>query len=116
MHPSPMPVDHILPPSASDIVPLHQLYRRLRPITLDRSSSDAVFHNFGRTYRCAPATVFQPETEHQLELILQLSRLERQTVRAVGVGHSPSDLACTSGYMVRMNRMNKIIEVRYRRN
>jgi FAD/FMN-containing dehydrogenase len=108
----PMPAD-ILPHSVSHL-PLHELYRRLQPITVDRSSSNAVFQNFGRTYRCVPLTVFQPETEYQLELILELSRRERQTVRAVGVGHSPSDLACTSGYMIQMNQMNKIIEVRYR--
>src|SRR6266852_536932 len=110
-----MPAD-ILPPSVSHNIPLRELYRRLQPITVDRSSSDAaVFENSGRTFRCTPSTVFQPETEYQLELILELSRRERQTVRAVGVGHSPSDLACTSGYMIQMNQMNKIIEVRYRR-
>lgn len=106
--------DTILPPSVSHL-PLHELYRRLQPITVDRSSSGAVFRNFGRTYRCTPSTVFQPETEYQLELILELSRREHMTVRAVGVGHSPSDLACTSGYMIQMNQMKKIIEVRYRR-
>jgi hypothetical protein len=103
-----------IPPSLSHL-PLHQLYRCLQPITVDRSSSDAVFQNCGRTFRCTPSTIFQPETECQLELILELSRRERQTVRAVGVGHSPSDLACTSGYMIQMNQMDKIIEVRYRR-
>ncbi|KAI0270642.1 L-gulonolactone/D-arabinono-1,4-lactone oxidase [Gloeopeniophorella convolvens] len=75
------------------------------------SSSDAVFQNWGRTFRCTPASVFVPETEYQLELILELARREKQTVRAVGVGHSPSDLACTSGYMVQMGRLDRIIEV-----
>lgn len=108
-----MPTD--IPPPSVSLIPLDGLYRRLRPIVVDRSSSDAVFQNCGRTFRCTPSTVFQPKTEYQLELILELSRRERQTVRAVGVGHSPSDLACTSGYMIQMNQMNKIIEVRYRR-
>jgi L-gulonolactone oxidase len=107
-----MPAD--IPPSLSHF-PLHELYRRLQPITVDRSSSDAMFENCGRTFRCTPSTIFQPENEYQLELILELTRRERQAVRAVGVGHSPSDLACTSGYMIQMNRMDKIIEVRYRR-
>lgn len=102
-------------PSSLSHIPLHGLYRRLQPITVDRSSSDAVFQNYGRTFRCTPSTVFQPENEYQLELILELTRREGKTVRAVGVGHSPSDLACTSGYMIQMNQMNKIIEVRYRR-
>jgi hypothetical protein len=101
-----------LPPSD---ISLDELYRLLQPVTVDRSSSAAVFHNWGRTFRCRPSTVFRPETEHQLELILELACRERQTVRAVGIGHSPSDLACTSGYMIQMNRLDKIIEVRYRR-
>jgi hypothetical protein len=96
-------------------ISLDKLYSLLEPCTVDRSSSAAVFQNWARTFTCAPSSVFRPESEHQLELILELARRERQTVRAVGIGHSPSDLACTSGYMIHMNRLNKIIEVRYRR-
>jgi hypothetical protein len=102
-----------LPPSD---ISLDELCRLLRPVTVDRSSSDAVFQNWGRTFRCRPSSVFRPETEHQLELILELALREKQAVRAVGIGHSPSDLACTSGFMIQMNRLDKIIEVRrYRR-
>jgi L-gulonolactone oxidase len=99
----------LLPPSD---LPLDELYSLLKPVTIDRSSSAAVFQNWGHTFTCTPSSVFRPESESQLELILELARREGQTVRAVGVGHSPSDLACTSGYMVQMNRLDKIIEVR----
>jgi len=101
---------NLLPPSDNS---LDELYTLLEPVAVDRSSSAAVFQNWGRTFRCIPSSVFRPETEHQLELVLELARRERQTVRAVGVGHSPSDLACTSGYMIQMNRLNKIIEVNF---
>ncbi len=97
-----------LPPSD---IPLDELYSLLNPVTVDRSSSAAVFQNWGRTFKCTPSSVFRPESEHHLELILELARREGQTVRAVGVGHSPSDLACTSGYMVQMSQLDKIIEV-----
>jgi L-gulonolactone oxidase len=99
-----------LPPSH---IPLVHLYNLLKPVTIDRSSSAAVFQNWGRTFRCTPSSLFRPESEYQLELILELARRERQTVRAVGVGHSPSDLACTSGFMVQMHQFDKIIEVRF---
>ncbi|KAH9033110.1 L-gulonolactone/D-arabinono-1,4-lactone oxidase [Lactarius pseudohatsudake] len=92
-------------------IPLDELYSLLKPVTIDRSSSAAVFQNWGRTFTCTPSSVFRPESELHLELILELARREGQTVRAVGVGHSPSDLACTSGYMVQMSRLDKIIEV-----
>lgn len=102
-----------IPPPPSH-VSLPGLYQLLRPIAVDRSSSAAVFENCGRTFRCTPSSVFRPETEYQIQLILELALREHQIVRAVGVGHSPSDLACTSGYMIQMDRLNKIIEVRYR--
>src|SRR6266404_1105015 len=98
-----------LPPSD---LPLDELYTLLNPVSVDRSSSAAVFRNWGRTFTCTPASLFRPDTERHLELIVELARREEQTVRAVGVGHSPSDLACTSGYMVQMSRFDKIIEVR----
>ncbi|THH09898.1 hypothetical protein EW146_g8541 [Bondarzewia mesenterica] len=95
------------PPLAD--IPLGDLYALLRPITLPPSK--AVFQNWGQTFRCTPLSVFEPDTEDQCALILELARRESQTVRAVGVGHSPSDLACTSGFMVRMGKLNKVIEV-----
>lgn len=100
-----------LPPSD---ISLDELYRLLKPVAVDGSSSGAVFQNWGRTFRCRPSSVFRPSTEHQLELIVELARREKQTVRAVGIGHSPSDLACTSGYMIQMHRLDEIIEVRHR--
>lgn len=56
-------------------------------------------------------TVFEPESDYQCELILELARREGKTVRAAGVGHSPSDLACTSGYMVRTDKLCRVLEV-----
>jgi L-gulonolactone oxidase len=94
--------------SSSSIIPLDQLYHLLKPLT---ALPDPVFRNWGRTFTCTPSSLFRPENEEQLELILQLARRENQVVRAVGVGHSPSDLACTSGYMVQMHLLDQIIEV-----
>lgn len=92
-------------------IPLDQLYASLRPITVSPSSPSAIFQNWGETFRCTPLSVFEPESEYQLELILELARREKRSLRAVGVGHSPSDLACTSDFMVRMGRLNNILEV-----
>lgn len=47
----------------------------------------------------------------QCALILELARREGKTVRAVGVGHSPSDLACTNEYMLRTTKLDKVLEV-----
>ena len=89
---------------------LADLVNVLKPITVP--AKQTVFENWAGTFRCSPLSIFEPATERDLELIFELARREGRTVRAVGVGHSPSDLACTSGYMVRMNRMDAIVEVR----
>lgn len=90
-------------------IPLQLLYDLLRPITVSASSTR--FNNWGRAFFCTPLAIFEPESEYQCKLILELARREGRTVRAVGVGHSPSDLACTSGYMMRLTKMNRLIQV-----
>ena len=92
-------------------IPLHTLYTLLEPVTVPAHHPRSTFINWGLTYTCRPLAVFEPETEYQCELIFELARREGKTVRATGVGHSPSDLACTSGYMLRTEKLNKIIEV-----
>lgn len=92
-------------------IPLSILCDLLKPITLPATSPGAKFINWGLTFTCSPLAVFVPESEYQCELILELARREGKTVRAVGVGHSPSDLACTTGYMVRTGKLDKLLEV-----
>ena len=35
-----------------------------------------------------------------------------KTVRVVGGGHSPSDIACTDGYMISLKNTKAVLEVR----
>jgi FAD/FMN-containing dehydrogenase len=88
-----------------------ELYRLLEPITVPATSRRAKFINWGLSFECTPLGVFEPETEEQCALVLELARREGRPVRAAGVGHSPSDLACTSGFMLRTEKLCKIIEV-----
>ena len=90
-------------------IPLNNLYNLLQPITLP--SEQTHFTNWGRSFTCTPSAIFEPENEFQCELVLELARREGKTVRVVGVGHSPSDLACTSQYMLRTTKLNRILEV-----
>ncbi|KXN92696.1 L-gulonolactone oxidase [Leucoagaricus sp. SymC.cos] len=92
-------------------IPLQSLYDLLRPITVPAECTR--FNNWGRAYYCTPLAIFEPESQYQCKLVLELARREGKTVRAVGVGHSPSDLACTSGYMIRLTKMNRLIQVDY---
>ncbi|KAG6865343.1 hypothetical protein C0991_003380 [Blastosporella zonata] len=90
-------------------IPLQNLYQLLEPITVP--SPRAKFSNWGRSFHCTPLAIFEPENEFQCELVLELARREGKIVKAVGVGHSPSDLACTNEYMLRTTKLNRLLEV-----
>ncbi|KAM5532677.1 hypothetical protein V8D89_013646 [Ganoderma adspersum] len=103
----------IRPPSSNKLsqLPLQQLWELLAPVTASPRSARASFTNWGLTYSCRPLCVFEPENEAQCELVLELARREGKKVRVAGVGHSPSDLACTSEYMLRTEKLDKVLEV-----
>ncbi|KAJ7768914.1 D-arabinono-1,4-lactone oxidase-domain-containing protein [Mycena metata] len=83
----------------------------LAAITVPSSSPRATFINWGRTFSCRPLAIFEPENEEQCELVLDLAKREKRVLRAVGVGHSPSDLACTGDFMLRTTKLNRLLEV-----
>ncbi|KAJ7692570.1 L-gulonolactone/D-arabinono-1,4-lactone oxidase [Mycena rosella] len=83
----------------------------LAAITIPSTSPRAKFVNWGLTFHCRPLAIFEPENEHHCELVLEYARREGRVLRAVGVGHSPSDLACTNDLMLKMTKLNKLLEV-----
>lgn len=93
----------------SSSTPTSHLYDLIHPITLPPSES--TFTNWGQTFSCTPLKVFKPENEEQCCIILEIARREGRRVRAAGVGHSPSDLACTEEFMVVMTGMRAILEI-----
>ncbi|KAK4051506.1 D-arabinono-1,4-lactone oxidase [Microbotryomycetes sp. JL221] len=69
------------------------------------------FTNWATTFTCTPTNVFEPTTIQQVQAVVEFARRTGQTLRTSGSGHSPSDLVCTDGIVVNLDRMNKIIEV-----
>lgn len=43
--------------------------------------------------------------------VLALARQQNKRVKVVGGGHSPSDIACTDGFMIHMGKMNRVLQV-----
>ncbi|TBU59901.1 L-gulonolactone/D-arabinono-1,4-lactone oxidase [Dichomitus squalens] len=103
----------VLPASPSKLgqLTVQQLWELLAPVTAHPHSPRGAFTNWGLTFACRPLCVFEPETEAQCALVLELARREGKKVRVAGVGHSPSDLACTSEYMLRTEKLDEVIEV-----
>ncbi|XP_076346297.1 L-gulonolactone oxidase-like isoform X2 [Tachypleus tridentatus] len=69
------------------------------------------FFNWARTFGCRPELFFAPKTEDEVIKIINLAREEKKKIRVVGNGHSPSDIACTTDFMISLQHMNKVLEV-----
>ncbi|KAI5453970.1 D-arabinono-1,4-lactone oxidase [Naganishia albida] len=88
----------------------HEFASLLSPCIVPSSSPRATFFNWARTFKCHPQKTFVPTTIYECRLITEWARREGKTLRAAGVGHSPSDLACTDEWMIRMDGMKEVIE------
>ncbi|KAJ7619527.1 D-arabinono-1,4-lactone oxidase-domain-containing protein [Roridomyces roridus] len=91
-------------------LPRLELVRLLEPIAEARAQQSQ-FTNWGRTFSAHPQVVFHPRTVTDCRLALELARRDARVLRPVGIGHSPSDLACTDDYMLNMTSMNRVLRV-----
>ncbi|KAF9329109.1 hypothetical protein BG006_007810 [Podila minutissima] len=75
------------------------------------STPKRTFENWARTFRCMPEQYYTPNTEGEIVKIIHLARILGKKVKAIGTGHSPSDLACTDGFMINTDKLNRLLEV-----
>jgi FAD-linked oxidoreductase len=58
---------------------------------------------------CAPAEIARPASEDELAEVVARAAARGQRVRAVGSGHSFTDIACTDGVMVDLSEMQRVL-------
>jgi L-gulono-1,4-lactone dehydrogenase len=58
-----------------------------------------------------PLRIYRPATVDELREIVRTAEADGATVRAVGSGHSWSDVALTTGYLVRPERLSAPLEI-----
>jgi L-gulonolactone oxidase len=73
--------------------------------------SSSVWTNWAGTASCRPAEVEHPETEEDIVAALKRASAAGERVKVAGAGHSFTDIACTGGRMIRLDRYAKILEV-----
>jgi FAD-linked oxidoreductase len=66
--------------------------------------------NWAGNERCAPAAVEHPASEDELAHLVKRAAAEGRTVKAVGAGHSFTDIACTTGVQVQLDRYGELLE------
>ncbi|KFY44293.1 hypothetical protein V494_01554 [Pseudogymnoascus sp. VKM F-4513 (FW-928)] len=76
-----------------------------------RASPDHFHHTWARTFYSAPELYIQPQSVEEIEKVTTLARRCRRRITTVGSGHSPSDLTCTSSWMVNLDKFNKILSI-----
>ncbi|HUH01688.1 MAG TPA: D-arabinono-1,4-lactone oxidase [Kofleriaceae bacterium] len=67
--------------------------------------------NWSGVHRWRPHDYQEPSSEEQVVGLLARARAEGRVVKVVGGGHSWSDIAATDGVAVRLDRMNRVLEL-----
>jgi D-arabinono-1,4-lactone oxidase len=76
-----------------------------------RASTNHAHHTWARTFHSSPELYVQPQSVEEIQKAITLARRCRRRITTVGCGHSPSDLTCTSSWMVNLDNFNKVLSV-----
>ena len=69
-----------------------------------------MWRNWAGDQQCVPVRVERPASLEELRRAVERGATEGLKVRATASGHSFTDTACTDGVMVRLERMNRVID------
>ena len=67
-------------------------------------------HTWAQTFVSRPELYFQPSSVPELQKIVTLARRCRRRICVTGYGHSPSDLTCTSAWLVNLDNLDRVLE------
>ncbi len=70
-----------------------------------------MWRNWSGDQVCSPVAVEYPATVAEVKQVVERTATNGQTVRAAGAGHSFTDVACTDGVMLKLDRLSRILDV-----
>ena len=71
----------------------------------------AQWRNWAGDQRCVPAAIERPASLDQLQAVVRRAGERGLRVRAVGSGHSFTEIALSDGVLVRLDRLDRILDV-----
>ena len=77
----------------------------------DFSTTSHQHHTWARTFHSYPERYIKPRTPEELQKVIKLARRCRRRINLVGCGHSPSDLTCTSSWLVNLDHFEEILDI-----
>lgn len=84
---------------------------KLDPAVPFRASSDHLHHTWAKTFFSRPELYIRPQSIPEIQQLVTLARRCRRRLVTVGSAHSPSDLTCTSSWLVNLDEFNRILHV-----
>lgn len=75
------------------------------------ASTTHLHHNWAQTYFSRPELYIQPRTTEEIQKVVHLARRCRRRLVVIGCAHSPSDLTCTSSWMVNLDHYSQILDL-----
>ncbi|KAF4509922.1 hypothetical protein G6O67_001856 [Ophiocordyceps sinensis] len=76
-----------------------------------RASTGHVHRTWARTFSSLPELYVQPQSEAEVEKAVSLARRCGRRVVVTGCAHSPSDLTCTSSWMLNLDDLARVVSV-----
>jgi D-arabinono-1,4-lactone oxidase len=90
---------------------LAQELSRLDHSVAFRYTTKHVHHTWARTFYSRPEIYIQPQSVAEIQKAVTLARRCRRRLVVVGNAHSPSDLTCSSSWMMNLDHFNNILSV-----
>src|ERR1700722_5451539 len=73
--------------------------------------NDVEWRNWAGDEVCRPAAIVHPCSLEEIAAAVELAARERRRVRVAGAGHSFSDIACTDGLLIVLDRFQRVLDV-----
>jgi len=67
--------------------------------------------NWAGIYGCSPRIIESPASEVEIVAIVRAAADRGERVKVIGSGHSFTDIGCTEGCLIKLDRYNKVLEV-----
>ncbi|PSN74866.1 hypothetical protein BS50DRAFT_540459 [Corynespora cassiicola Philippines] len=100
------------PPSSLTMPPRFATeLEKLDPDIPFRANQSHIHHTWARTFHSRPELYLRPQSLPEVQKIVNLARRMRRRVVTVGCAHSPSELTCTSAWMVNLDDFGQVLKV-----
>lgn len=73
-----------------------------------RASTRHAHRTWARTFTCSPELYIRPQSVKEVQKAVNLARVCRRRITTTGSGHSPSDITCTSAWLVNLDDLRQV--------